>query len=246
MKLEGKRVIVTAAAAGIGAATLRSVVAAGARVLAVDIDGPGLERGVAAVTTTAGRGTADTHVADVTIPDEAAGAVAAATRAMGGLDGLVNVVGGSRPGLTVGELPPSEWERLLLLNLTATYLMCHHAISALERQGGAIVNISSGAGVDGMPRNPAYCAAKAGVIGLTRALAIDHGRAGVRTNCVAPGAVLTPLMERNRTPEEISAFGARSAMGRIGQANEIAAVVTFLLSDAASYVNGQTISVNGG
>jgi len=240
--LTGKTVVVTAAGAGIGAATLAAVLSAGADVLAVDIDTAALDRLAAASESTRVR----THVADVMTVEGAGGAVDAALAAFGHIDGVVNVVGGSRPGQTINELDPSEWDRLIQFNLTTTYLMCHFAIEALERSHGAIVNISSGAGVDGMPRNPAYCAAKAGVIGLTRALALDHGRAGVRTNCIAPGAILTPLMERNRTPAEISAFGSASASGRVGRAAEIAAVVVFLLSDAASYVNGQTISVNGG
>ncbi len=243
MTLEGKAVIVTGAAAGIGAATLRAVTAAGARVTAVDVDLPAL------TATVGGLDAGDRVVvrgADVTTEEGADGAVSAAIAAFGRVDGLVNVVGGSRPGPTVAELSPAEWERTVRFNLTSTYLMCHYAMPALEERGGAVVNISSGAGVDGMPRNPAYCAAKAGVIGLTAALSIDHGPRGVRVNCVAPGAILTPLMERNRTPQEIAAFGRSSAAGRVGRAEEIAAVVTFLLSDAASYVSGQTISINGG
>ena len=239
--LEGRRIIVTGAAAGIGAATLAAVTAQGAHTFAVDIDEPGLTTIAAAL-----GGTVVAHTADVTTPAGARRAVEHATRALGGVDGLVNVVGGSRPGKTIDDLDPDEWRSVTSFNLDTTYLMCHFAIAAIEQARGAIVNISSGAGVDGMPRNPAYCAAKAAVIGLTKALAIDHGPAGVRVNCVAPGAILTPLMERNRTPEEIAAFGQSSVLHRVGRAEEIANVVAFLLSDGASYVNGQTISINGG
>jgi NAD(P)-dependent dehydrogenase (short-subunit alcohol dehydrogenase family) len=239
--LAGRRVIVTGAAAGIGAATLAAVAGAGAHVVAVDIDESTL-----GITAKDAGDRALPFVADVTTPEGAERAVGQALESLGGIDGLVNVVGGSRPGKTVGELGLEEWRQMIGFNLDATFLMCHYAIAALEDGGGAIVNISSGAGVDGMPRNPAYCAAKAGVIGLTKALAIDHGPNGVRVNAVAPGAILTPLMQRNRTPAEIAAFGQSSALRRVGRAEEIAGVVTFLLSDAASYVNGQTISINGG
>jgi NAD(P)-dependent dehydrogenase (short-subunit alcohol dehydrogenase family) len=112
--------------------------------------------------------------------------------------------------------------------------------------GGAIVNVSSGAGVTGMPANPGYVAAKAGVVGLTKALAIDHGPKGVRVNAIAPGAVLTPLMERNRTPEEIAAFGGMNLVGRVGRAEEQAAAIVWLASDQASFMMGQTLNVNGG
>ena len=97
-----------------------------------------------------------------------------------------------------------------------------------------------------MRKNPAYCAAKAGVIGLTRAMAIDHTPEGVRVNCVSPGPIRTPLMERNRTPAEIAAMGTLSLTGRIGEPREIAAAIAWLLSPEASYVVGQTIEVDGG
>ncbi len=97
-----------------------------------------------------------------------------------------------------------------------------------------------------MRRNPGYCAAKAGVIGLTKALAIDHAESGVRVNAVAPGPVLTPLMRRNRSPEEIETMGRLALVGRVADPREVAAAVVFLAGDDASYVNGQTIEVDGG
>jgi len=165
----------------------------------------------------------------------------------GAIDVLVNVVGGSRPGKTAIELTMPEWQQLLALNLTSTFLMARAVLPMMERAGGgAIVNVSSGAGLRGMARNPGYCAAKAGVAALTRALAIDHGPNGVRVNCVAPGPVLTPLMRRNRTPDEIASMGRLALAGRIAEPSEIAAAIEWLASDAASYVMGQTIEVDGG
>ena len=135
---------------------------------------------------------------------------------------------------------------MLSLNLTSTFLMCRAALPHLVDSKGAIVNVSSGAGVRGMRANPGYVAAKAGVVALTRALAIDHGPDGVRVNAVAPGPIRTPLMRRNRTGEEIAAMGALSLTGRIGEPEEIADTIVWLASDAASYVMGQTIDVDGG
>jgi NAD(P)-dependent dehydrogenase (short-subunit alcohol dehydrogenase family) len=117
----------------------------------------------------------------------------------------------------------------------------------MERQGkGAIVNVSSGAGLRGMRANPGYVAAKAGVAALTRALALDHGPKGIRVNCVAPGPIRTPLMRRNRTPDEIKVMGQIALAGRIGEPEEIAAGILWLASDASSYVMGQTIEIDGG
>lgn len=242
MTAEHRVAIVTAAADGIGAATALAFAAAGYRVALVDIDADGLGRTAAAAVPAA----TATFVTDVT--DEAAvGAmVAGVADRFGRVDALVNVVGGSRPGKTVLDLPLAEWHTMLALNLTSTFLCCKAALPHLERQGGAIVNISSGAGIRGMKANPGYVAAKAGVVGLTKALAIDHGPHGVRVNCIAPGPIRTPLMRRNRSDDEIAGFGKVSITGRIGEPEEIAAAALWLASDAASYVMGQTLDVDGG
>lgn len=231
--------VVTAAANGIGAATARALASAGYRLLLADIDQEGLADTASALPAT-------TVVADITDDAGAATAVSRAVEVYGRLDVLVNVVGGSRPGKTVRDLDRAEWDRWIGLNLTSVYLMCREALPHLVRSGGAIVNVSSGAGLRGMRANPAYCAAKAGVVGLTRALAIDHGPEGVRVNCVAPGPVRTPLMARNRTPEEIAAMGDIAVLGRVGEPEEVAAAILWLASPSASYVTGQTIEVDGG
>ena len=227
--LGGKVAIVTGAADGIGAATAAAFRDAGATVVGFDVQG--------------GDGLVEV---DVTDEAQVEAAVEAVVSARGRIDSLVNVVGGSRPGKTTTELSLAEWEQLLALNLTSTFLLCRAALPQLEASAGTIVNVSSGAGLRGMKANPGYVAAKAGVAAYTRALAIDHGPRGVRVNAVAPGPVRTPLMDRNRSPEEIDAMGGLAILGRIGRPDEIASVIVWLASDASSYVQGQTLEVDGG
>ncbi|MEO5838759.1 MAG: SDR family NAD(P)-dependent oxidoreductase [Acidimicrobiales bacterium] len=233
--------IVTAAGEGIGEATARAFTAAGYDLVLVDINEQVLNETAAALPCAA------VEVADVT--DEAAvtALVARSLERFGRIDVLANVVGGSRPGKTAAELTLEEWNRMLALNLTSTFLMCRAVLPHMEQRGkGAIVNVSSGAGLRGMRANPGYVAAKAGVAALTRALALDHGPKGIRVNCVAPGPIRTPLMRRNRTPDEIKMMGQIALAGRIGEPEEIAAGIVWLASDAASYVMGQTIEIDGG
>jgi NAD(P)-dependent dehydrogenase (short-subunit alcohol dehydrogenase family) len=238
----GRVVVVTAAGEGIGRATARAFASSGYRVVLVDLD----EANVREAAVELG-GDAEAVVADVTDESKVAAVVERALERFGRIDALINVVGGSRPGKTAVELSRAEWDELLALNLTSTFLMCRAVIPHFEARGdGVIVNVSSGAGLRGMQRNPGYCAAKAGVVALTRALAIDHGPNGVRVNAVAPGPIRTPLMRRNRSAEEIAAMGRLAIAGRIGEPEEIAAAIVWLAGDASSYVMGQTIEVDGG
>ena len=239
----GRVAIVTAAAHGIGEATAHRLAASGLRLVLVDVDAAILEAVASAVPAP------EVLAVSSDVTDEAAvnNMVEQAKVRFGTVDVLVNVVGGSRPGKTVTELTRPEWDELLALNLTSVYLCCRAVVPLMEaRGGGAIVNVSSGAGIRGMKANPGYCAAKAGVVALTRALAIDHGPNGVRVNCVAPGPVATPLMRRNRSDAEIAAMGRLALAGRIAEPFEVADVIAWLASDAASYVMGQTVEVDGG
>lgn len=241
--LGGRVALITGAADGIGAATARAFGAAGADLVLVDRSPDGLERVAASIEARA----VETMMADVTDEGAVAALVELALARFGRVDALVNVVGGSRPGKTVAELSLAEWDELLALNLTSTFLLCRAVVPRMEQEGGGtIVNVSSGAGLRGMRANPGYVAAKAGVAALTRALAIDHGPNGVRVNGVAPGPIRTPLMARNRTPEEIASMGALAIVGRIGEPDEVASTIVWLSSDASSYVMGQTIEVDGG
>lgn len=242
MQLTGKVAIVTGAAAGIGQATARLFVERGAKVVATDVD----EAGLADTRQGLEPEMIETLVSDATSAHDAAAAVALASKRFGALHLLVNVVGGSRPGKTVVDFDEEEWEFWVRLNLTSTFLMCRAAIPAIDAAGGgSIVNIASGAGVTGMGRNPAYVAAKGGVIALTRSLAIDHAPA-IRANCIAPGPILTPLMKRNRSEPEIAFMSKLSLAGRLGKPEEIGATAAFLCSDDAAFINGELINVAGG
>jgi NAD(P)-dependent dehydrogenase (short-subunit alcohol dehydrogenase family) len=243
-QLDGKIALVTAGGGGIGQATAILLAERGARVIAADIDPAGLEETLKSCTAPERLRTA---VADATTLAGAESAVRAATGAFGSLSILVNVVGGSKPGKTVVDLTPEEWDGWVRLNLTSTFLMCKAAIPVMAASGGgSIVNISSGAGVTAMKKNPAYVAAKGGVIALTKALAIDHAEQKIRANCIAPGAILTPLMKRNRRQEEIDWMANANLVGRIGLPHDIAAMVAFLSSDDGAFVNGELINVSGG
>ncbi len=243
--LQDKVVIVTGAGGGIARATAEAFAAEGCRLVLTDIDSAGLDE---VATELRGGGTqVETIVADVTRADGAESVVSLAREKFGRVDVLANVVGGSRPGKNVAEVTQDDWNAVVDLNLTSTFLMSHYALPHMEAQGGgAIVNVASGAGENGMKNNPAYCAAKAGVIGLTKAMAIDHAPKGVRVNCVSPGPVLTPLMRRNRTPDEIAMIGQGCLLGRVADPDELADAIVYLASDQASYVVGQTLPVNGG
>jgi NAD(P)-dependent dehydrogenase (short-subunit alcohol dehydrogenase family) len=243
-QLEGKVALVTAGGAGIGQATVWFLAQRGAQVMAADIDAKGLEETLAEAPNPA---RIQTIVSDATSLEGADAAVRATVQAFGALHVLANVVGGSKPGKTVVDMPPDEWDYWVRINLTSTYLMCKAAIPAMVKSGGgSIVNISSGAGVRGMTKNPAYVAAKGGVVALTKALALDHAAEGIRANCVAPGAILTPLMKRNRGQEVIDYLSKANLVGRIGVPNDIAAAVAFLSSDDGAFINGELFNVDGG
>lgn len=239
MEFDGKLALVTGAASGIGAATARILVARGARVLAADRDADGLEALVAEL-----KGAAVAHVADISERAQVEAMVAAGLERLGGLDILVNNAGiGSLARAT--DLDPEDWRKVMAVDLDAVFWASRAALPALIARRGNIVCTASISGMAADYRFTAYNAAKAGLIGLVRNLAVDYAAEGVRVNAVSPGYTLTPLSKTSR-PEVAEAFVAAVPMRRAAKPEEIAEVIAFLASERASYLTGQNIAVDGG
>jgi len=239
MSVQGKVALVTGAASGIGAATVRRLAGAGVTVLAVDVNAGGLND------LTAGIG-ASVHpfTADLTDRAQVEGAVAFAVKQFGRLDILVNNAGiGSLARAT--ELEPEEWRRVMSIDVDAVFFACRVALPHLIETGGCIVNTASISGLAADYGFTAYNTAKAAVLGLTRVMAIDYAAQGVRINAVSPGFTLTALTQP--MPQGIQdMYAAAVPMRRAGSADEMAGVIMFLTSPDASYITGQNIVVDGG
>jgi len=241
MRLEGRTALVTGGASGIGAATARRLAAEGARVVVTDVD----EAGARAIASEI-----DGEGLSLDVTDDAA--VAATAERTGPVDVLVNNAGTDRFAFFV-HTGPELWDLVLGVNLRAALAVTHALLPGMhERRRGTIVNVASEAGRVGSQGSVTYSAAKAGLIGFTKALARESARYGVRVNAVAPGPIETPLL--NAAPEQLGEIGVRlkqgminaTALGRSGEPAEVAAAIAFLASDDASYVTGQTVGVSGG
>jgi 3-oxoacyl-[acyl-carrier protein] reductase len=246
VRLEGKIAIVTGAARGIGAAIAEACAREGARVAALDLDGPGAEAVAAALR---GRG-ADALAlrADVTRAADIAAALDAVLARWGRVDVLVNNAGGFAVIRATEDIPEAEWDAIVASNLTSVFLCVKAVLPLMKRQRyGRIVNLASVVGRGGAVRVTShYAAAKAGVIGLTRHLALEVGADGITVNAVAPGTTATERVLKARTPEETRRVAEAIPVRRLGEPAEIAEAVVFLASDAAAFINGATLDVNGG
>jgi len=247
--LEGKVAIVTgggAAGDGIGNGRAAAILLAkaGTRVIVVDRAGDLAKRTVAMIQEVGGEAVA--HEADVTRAADCAAMVQLALDRFGRLDFLDNNVGIGSRGSVVDETP-ENWRRVMQVNVETMFLASKHAIPAMIRGGGgAIVNVSSISAL--RPRGlTVYSASKGAVIALTRAMAVDHGRDGVRVNCVAPGPMYTPMVyQRGMSPEARDRRRRASTLQIEGTGWDIGQAVRFLLSDHARYITGQTLVVDGG
>jgi meso-butanediol dehydrogenase / (S,S)-butanediol dehydrogenase / diacetyl reductase len=239
MRFEGKVALVTGAASGIGAATTRRLVKGGARVLAVDVNKDGLSTLVREL----GDPTV-AHTADMTQRSDVEGMVEAAVKRFGKLDILINNAGIGSLG-RAGDLDPDEWRRVMAIDVDAVFFACRLALPYLVAARGCIVNTASISGMAADYGFTAYNTAKAAVIGLTRVIAIDYAPQGVRVNSVSPGFTLSPMLDA-MPPDLKAAYAERVPMKRGARPDEIAAMITFLATEDASYITGANIPVDGG
>jgi NAD(P)-dependent dehydrogenase (short-subunit alcohol dehydrogenase family) len=245
MRLMGRVAIVTGAGRGIGRAIAQRLAADGAAVSIVDLDAAAANEAVATVAASGGRAISIT--ADVTDPTAVQQVVATTTTSFGGVDLLVNNAGILRSTRVV-DISPEEWDLVIDANLRSTFL-CSQAVqsSMVARGGGRIVNVASMAGRATSTLGGAhYTAAKAGVLGLTRHLAREWAPVGITVNAISPGIVDTPMVRQGIDPEGLERVRRSIPLQRLAEPAEIAALVSFLLSDEASYITGANVDIHGG
>jgi NAD(P)-dependent dehydrogenase (short-subunit alcohol dehydrogenase family) len=246
--LQGETALITGAASGIGRAVAELFGREGAALVIVDRDASGLsetervlqERKVACVV----------RVADVTLPESAKAATEDATRVFGSLNILVNNAGIAYMG-DVLETAPEEWDMVFAVNVRSVYLFSRAAIPLMQATGrGIIINTASEAGLVGFQRYAAYAASKAAVVNLTRSMALDCAPYGIRVNCVCPGSIETPLLERyyagQPDPAEAKRLDIAAHPLGLGTPHDVANAILYLASDRSAYVTGHALAVDGG
>lgn len=236
----------TGAASGIGAATAALFAEHGASVMIADVQADAGESYAAALREKGG----DVRFSrcDVAVEEDIQAAVAATVESFGALHAAYNNAGVDGERAPTASCSNENWERIISINLRGVWWCMKYEIEAmLKNGGGAIVNCGSVAGLVGMMNVPAYVASKHGVVGLTKAAAIEYASQNIRVNAVCPGVIATPINEKNvADPQKMAALKAATPMSRIGEADEIAKAVLYLAGDNASFVTGQALAVDGG
>jgi 3-oxoacyl-[acyl-carrier protein] reductase len=241
--LRGRTAIVTGSARGIGHAIAERLLASGARVSLWDRDAAAVD---SAARTLAECGDVHTAVVDVTDDAGIDAAVRATIGRLGGIDILVNnagIAGGSKPSW---EFTPAEWRQVIEIDLTGVFLCCRAVVpTMLPRRWGRIVNIASIAGKEGNPNAAHYSAAKAGVIGFTKALGKELATSGILVNCITPAVIETDILKQI-TPQHVEYMRSKIPMGRFGKKEEAAALVAWLCSEECSFTTGGVFDLSGG
>lgn len=244
-RFENKAVVVTGAASGIGAACVQRLHDEGASVGIADLDQARIDE---IVSRFGGSERIYASVLDVSDPEQTTAFIAGAKGKFGSLHGLINCAGIKGVG-NVLDCDLDNWKQVMAVNLDGTFLMCQAFARAVrdDTTSRAIVNISSGAGILGVPNRLPYVASKFGVSGITRTMGAELGAFGIRVNAIAPGMIRTPFTAYMfDDPEKAKRIRAAHAIGREGEPEEIAAVAAFLLTDDASFMTGAVVSVDGG
>jgi len=243
-KLQGKVALVTGGASGIGRAVVEELAREGASVAIVDLDVEGAQATVDAVMAVGGQ--AAFFPANLTQEDEVETVINQVIERLGGVHIAVNSAGIAKLQPT-GTLTLSDWHKTLQINLDGTFLVARGCIKWMAANGGgSIINIASIHGHVGFPNHAAYTASKGGVLNLTRTLALEFGKSGIRVNAVCPGVILTPLVQNAATPELLAELTDMHPIGRLGRVGEVAKAVLFLATDDSSFITGSSLFVDGG
>ena len=237
-EMAGRVAIITGTSRGIGLATAMAFLREGAKVVGCspgdDDDRPSLPDGY------------EHHRCDVSDPDQVEDLVAFTVGRFGRLDCLVNNAGYHPTQRPIDDFDVAGFQEVLATNLIGPFVACKAALPSLRKTKGTIVNVGSTVGLYGQDGSVTYCATKAGLSGLTKALAIDEARHGVRVNCVCPGAILTPAATETHSPEKLREIANWAWQARMGSAEEVAETILFLASTRSAFITGQDIVVGGG
>jgi len=250
-EFEGKGAIVTGGGRGIGLACAKLLAERGASVVIIGRDKPMMETSAAKLQAEGLRVTA--VIADVSSEEQVAAAIEKSQKILGSIDALVNNAA-IQPYGTVESMSPTDFDSVLGINLRGVYLACHYVLPHMVKRGrGSIINMSSVQAIANQARVAAYATSKGGMMALTRSIAVDFGRAGIRANAVCPGCIDAPMTHFSasetapgREAEMIRQWGESQPLGRVGRPEEVAEMVAFLASDRSSFCSGAEYKVDGG